>query len=146
MKTFYLTVALLLVVAFGSLFAGRLQPAPPLTQGVVLEYGSRSGCFGSGPCRMELDAGGSNYVVQEGQGRGEVWLNGAGKLVLSVESASMTANTRSAQFGTGYFELPDPFLVPEAVMTALGQQGVQLMIPAGTYPVVEANGYLEVVF
>ncbi|NUQ26543.1 MAG: hypothetical protein HUU34_21570 [Saprospiraceae bacterium] len=146
MKTFYLTVSLLLVFAFGSLFAGRFQPAAPVTQGVVLEYGSRAGCFGTGPCRMQLDAAGSNYTVQEGQGRGEVRLNNAGKLVLSLDSASMTSTTVEAQFGAGYFEVPEPFQVPEEVLTALGQQGVQMLIPAGEYAVVASNGYLEVVF
>ncbi|MBL7792152.1 MAG: hypothetical protein JNK77_07505, partial [Saprospiraceae bacterium] len=45
-----------------------------------------------------------------------------------------------------YFEVPEPFQVPEEVLTALGQQGVQMTIPAGEYAVVASNGYLEVVF
>ncbi len=113
--------------------------------GVVLTYGARSGCFGSGPCRIEL-ADGQPYVKQEGMARGALSYTPQGRLALSIEAASMTPATSQAQLGKGRFELPEPFKVPAELLQALNVPDTVLWLPPGWYDATLEENQYRIIF
>lgn len=123
----------------------RLAQAAENEVGVVLTYGARSGCFGSGPCRIEL-ADGEPYVKQEGMAQGLLRYTGQGRLVLSIEAASMMPATVDRQLGKGQLELPQAFQVPAGLLQALHVPDTALWLPPGLYDAPLEEGHYRINF
>lgn len=147
------TLQLLLVffICFSGAPLPSPQPAEHLNEesrnpvAVDVTYGSRSGCFGSGPCRIE-ESDGQAKRISEGTARGVIWIGPDGKLVLKIDKNSMTKSTREKHFGQDYFEVPLAYSLPAKVSQAIYPGYSAFTIGVGHYEFREDEQYYTIEF
>lgn len=126
----------------------HVTPSPEGEVPVMITYGARTGCFGSGPCRIE-EAEEEVEIPQELSGAAFGWisLNKAGRVVLRIHKPSMDLSTRRLQFGSGYFQVPIDFPLEGSLKGIQAESGNPLYrLPKGRYPVKELKQYYLLTF
>ncbi len=115
---------------------------------VTITYGSRSGCFGSGPCRVEE---GTKADMEQsglsGMATGYMSLVKNDRLILRVSRNSMDKKTYLQQFRKGVFYVPKSIDIPDEVSAQFNVKEQKIKLPKGNFPVSESkDGFIYIAF
>jgi hypothetical protein len=142
MKT---AITFLLILYTLTLFPPRAtSPADEVP--VMITYGTRTGCFGSGPCRIEeVEAETEIPIGLSGAGFGWLSTDKHGRLTLRLDKNSMDRATQQLQFGSGFFHIPKD-LIWDAPSRFSHSESIPCRLPKGSYKVKELKQYYILTF
>ncbi len=101
-------------------------------------------CGGIGICRMEMDTDEARDACPNSLTAYCRLDEPTGRLLLHIDSDTLTPKMQSRHFRGGYLRIPLPFVVPAWVQEWLEVGNTRPRIPAGNYPVLDDGTFLTV--